>query len=373
MVIGSVSNRIPVRNLALADTSKLVSITADGQNKVVTTDAGTVGEVLGRAHVQIAPGDLVEPDVSTALPHGFFNINVYRSQLYRVVDGNKATLVRSAQQAPRLIAADASTTVYPEDEVHIDKVTDFVSDGVVGQNVIITRATEFHLVADGETKTLRSQAATIGAALSDKKVPLGAKDTVSPAPDTGLVKGTTVHIVRVADAVVTKDEVLPKSVQTVTDASLPKGSSNVKTEGSDGKRTVTYKVHYKDGLETARETLSITGQVEPVAKVVVQGTKVSFQGSVEYWRPYVTDAAAANGVDPNLMLAIMNCESHGNANATNGVAFGLFQFLRPTWESYGLSFNDIYDGKLQIQVAASRLAKGTSPWYASKACWGNAY
>ncbi len=270
------SDHIPVRNLALADTSKLVSITADGHNQIVTTDADTVGDVLKRADVSLEKGDLVEPDVATQLPHGFFNINVYRGQTYRIVDGVTSTLVRSAQQAPALIAADAGIKIYPEDKTNVDQVNDFVGDGVIGQNIIITRAKVFNVVADGKTLTLRSQALTIGEALKDKKVPLGAEDKVSPAPTEDLTNGADVRITRVSEAVVTQNEVLAHQTQIVADATLLKGVHQVKTAGVDGKRTVTYRVHYHDGTEVGRETLKIEGEVDPVTEVDVVGTKVIY-------------------------------------------------------------------------------------------------
>src|SRR5207302_887645 len=107
--------------------------------------------------------------------------------------------------------------------------------------------------------------------------------------------------------------------------------------GSDGQKTVTYRIHYQDGKEIGREVVQIVSQTDPVAQMVSVGTKVMFAGNVEYWRPQVVAAAAANGLDPNMMLRIMNCETHGNASdisvfVINGQhPTGLFQFLPSTW------------------------------------------
>lgn len=356
---------------------KVVSITADGQNRIVTTDAATVGDVLQRAGVTLDQGDLVEPGLQTVLPSGFFNVNVYRSQLYDVVDGVHSSITRSAQRSPRLIAAGAGITVYPEDQASVEMVNNFVSDRVVGQRLIINRATPVNIKADGATKLYRSQATTVGALLKEKGLSLGAKDVVTPDQTQSLIPGLQISITRVADAIVTKTETLPHSVKTIPDPNQPKGTSNVKTSGSDGSRQVTYHIHYQNGAEIARETLKVEGQVNPVDQVMIVGTKVAFAGSIEYWRPLVTEAATANGLDPNKMLSIMSCESGGDASNYNGRRFGLsvqqalkndnamglFQFKPSTWYGLGGTVDNIFDGPTQIRLAAYKMSHyGFSAW-----------
>ena len=58
----------------------IVAVYADGQKRVVSTQAGTVGDLLSRAHVALNPGDLVEPAAKTAISGDYFNINVYRAR-----------------------------------------------------------------------------------------------------------------------------------------------------------------------------------------------------------------------------------------------------------------------------------------------------
>ncbi len=368
-----VSDHIPVRNLALADTRKVVSITADGGNRIVSTDASTVNEVISRAQVKLGKHDLVEPSLSTALPNGFFNINIYRAEPYKIIDGKDIILANSAQRSPRLVAEEAGIKLYKEDTVSLSQVQNFVSPAVVGQQIIIDRATPALVVADGSSSLLRSHAATVGQLLKDNNISLGAKDRVFPELSNALVKGLKITITRVADADVNVTESLPFSTKSINDSTLPKGTVTVKTSGVNGHRQVSYRIHYENGVETSRVSLSVSGQVDPVTEVKLIGTKVQFAGSIEYWRPYVEEAAARWGVDPNLMLAIMKCESGGRANASNGSHFGLYQYSAATWQAYGNSMDMILDGPTQIDVTAGRLTRPnpTSPWLASKGCWGS--
>jgi len=80
--------------------------------------------------------------------------------------------------------------------------------------------------------------------------------------------------------------------------------------------------------------------------------------------------AAANwGVDPNTMLRIMSCESHGNATSVSSFVVngehptGLFQFLPSTWRANGGTDSNILDGAAQIEIAAKKMAReGTKAW-----------
>jgi uncharacterized protein YabE (DUF348 family) len=313
-----IANRIPVRNLARAESSKLVSLTADGKNRVVTTDAATVGEVLDRAGITLEKGDMVEPAASTPIPRGFFNINVYRGQLYRIVDGASSTSVRSAHQSPQLIAADAGITIYPEDIVGTTQVRDFVGAEVVGQNIIINRAKVFHVLADGKQMSLRSQKPTIGEALVDKNVPLGVQDTVEPSMGSGLVSGADVKITRVSQAVATQEIKLPHGSRTVADNTMLKGTRQVRTAGADGKKAVTYRIHYHDGVEVSRETLKVSDESAPVTEVIAVGTKVVYASEAV---ALAADMAGERGwVDGqwDALYALWNRESGFNPNAVNG-------------------------------------------------------
>ncbi|HSX47924.1 MAG TPA: ubiquitin-like domain-containing protein [Candidatus Nanoarchaeia archaeon] len=371
---GSLVTDIPPAKSVLADSAKVVNLYYDGQKKTLATDATTPREVLKRAGINFGDNDLTDPPADSTLPAGLSNINVFRAQPVIIYDGANAIRTYSAYKAPRLIVENAGVKLYPEDVVSSQVVTDFVTDQLIGLRLDVKRALPVTLIADGHTLSLRSQAKTVNDLLVEHHIALGEKDTVTPALDSQIKSGEQVAIVRVAEAVITKEEVLQRPTKTENDPTQAKGVTKVKSEGSDGHRTVTYRIHYRNGIETGRETLDVQGQVDPKPKVVLVGTKVFFPGNIEYWRPLVQEAADANGVDPNLMLAIMRCESNGNATATNGIAFGLYQYLPSTWANSGGTRDNIYDGALQINVTAKKIASyGTSAWNASKYCWGGSY
>ena len=269
-----INNTVPPHGQAYADSAKVVSLYVDGEKRVMTTDAATVSDVLSRSGVNLGTDDLVEPASGTVIPSGFFNINVYRARPVVVIDGAHSVIVRTAYQSPRLIAEAAGITIYPEDEFSTDIITDVVADGVVGQKVTIKRATVFRVIADGTARTFRTQLETVGAALDEKQVARGEKDIVEPTLDAALTPGLSITLTRVAEAEIIKDELIPKTVKRVPDSTIMAGNEIVKIAGSDVHRRITYRVHYRNGVEIGRETVSIDGQVNPVTKVISVGTRV---------------------------------------------------------------------------------------------------
>ncbi|GAC1372571.1 MAG: resuscitation-promoting factor [Candidatus Saccharimonadales bacterium] len=367
--LGPASGRLPVSADASADSKALISLYADGQQHLFSADDRTVGDILRHEGIKLAAGDIVEPAAASVVPRGQFNINVYRARPVLVQDGLRTYRIKSAYQSPRLLALAAGLIVYPEDTYTVNVITDVVGNGAVGEKVIVDRAKPVNVNVDGKHVLIRTQAATAGAALAASSVVLGASDTVSVDKSAPVVPGMSITITRVTQALVTLTQSLPRPVQTIDDPQAMKGTVVVKDPGADGEKTVTWRVHYKDGVETGREAVQLVSETQPVTKVVVEGTKVIFAGSVEYWRPLVETAAAANGLDPNMMLRIMTCESHGNASIVSSFVIngehptGLFQFLPATWRANGGTDDNILDGTVQIKIAAKKMAReGTSAW-----------
>lgn len=340
------SGRSVPSNLVFADSSKIVSLYFDGQKKIVTTDADTVGSVLERAGVTLAAEDVVEPRADTEVPRGFFNINVFRARPVLITDEGKTVRSRSAHLSPRLITTNAGITTYPEDEFDTETVKDFASDGLVGHKITIKRANRAIIFVDGKVLDVRSQAKTVGDFLKDKGITLGEKDQVTPAAETVLKPNQRINITRVNEVVVTKAETLPRKTQTVKDDNLELGHKAVRQEGKDGRRTVTYLIRYHNGAETGRHTLKVEGVVEPVDKVIASGTKVT----------------------NTVWFRLRTCESGNNyqRNSGNGY-YGAYQFDLSTWQSNGGSGYP-HEAPAQVQDQIAQKVQARRGWYPWPSC-----
>ncbi len=254
----------------------MVSIYADGQKRIVTSNAHSVGEVLKDNKVEISEGDLIEPDVNTSVSEGFFNINVYRARPVVVIDGQRELKLKTALQSPSLIAKTAGLTTYPEDTYRVDNIDNLAQLATVGQKITIDRATPVIIRSDGIDQLIRTQQATVGGLLDERDVALGPQDEVVPPRATAITANLVVTINRVRVAVVKQTDAIARAVQTVKDAGLAAGVTQVKTEGNDGERVTTYRIHYQNGIEQSRDKLDQVVTKQPATKVVVVGILINY-------------------------------------------------------------------------------------------------
>jgi uncharacterized protein YabE (DUF348 family) len=320
-----------------------VSLYVDGQKKQFSTEAKTVSEVLRKSGVKLGANDLVEPSAGTAIGNGPFNINVFRSRPVLVVDGAKSYHIRSAYQSPRLLALAAGLSVYAEDKYESAIIRDIVKYDTIGERVTLQRAKPVSIKVDGKTRQIRTHGKVLGDAIKSADIAIGPKDTISKPLAAPVVPGMTVAITRVSEAVITQTHTIPRSTKTVQDGNLYRGQSQVAVPGSDGQKTITYKVHYRDGVETGRQQLQVLSETAPVTKVVHVGTKVPDDG----W------------------AKLRQCEAGGNyaMNSGNGY-YGAYQFDLSTWQSNGgTGYPHEASPATQDAIAKALYARrGAQPW-----------
>lgn len=313
---------------ANADAQRLVSVYADGEKRVFATANGTVADVLDRAGIKLGPNDIVEPPAGTDVTKNFFNINVYRARPVTVQDGNQVYHIVSAYQNPHLLAQQAGLTLYPEDTYKVEMISDIVSEQAIGVKVTVIRAVPLTVRVDGQSRPIRTQAKTVGDALHDAGISLGLQDTVSPGLTSPVIPGMKVTIVRVAVADTTVTEQLKRTVTTVDDPTILWGQRQVKQEGSDGYRKVSYRLHYRDGVVVQRELLKVVEQVDPTERVELVGTKVPYVGPAD--RASMMRTAGIAEADFGYVDYIIQHESGWvvtRANASGSGAYGLGQAL----------------------------------------------
>ena len=149
---------------------------------------------------------------------------------------------------------------YCEDDYISRPVTTFIYDGI---SFKLKHATDFKVTADGKTKNYKTLCRTVGDALKDCKIKVGDADIVTPGLDTEIGDGLEVVI-------------------------------QVETEGSKGRDKVTYEITYIDGVESERKEISRETVTAAVDKVILNGTKISFNGK-SYSRKLVVKAYSYTG------------------------------------------------------------------------------
>ncbi|MBI3889477.1 DUF348 domain-containing protein [Candidatus Saccharibacteria bacterium] len=303
-----------------AKNGRLITIHDRGEEKVILTKTHTLKEALEEAHINLDNNDRVEPKLSEQLVASAYTVNIYRARPVIVVDGQVRQKVMTAYQTSDQIAKDAGIELHDEDKTVMRTSDDIVSDGA-GLELQIERATEFTFILYGKKTTAYSQARTVGEMLKSKDITLAADDTLSIPSDAVLTNGMTVELWRNGKQTITEEQAIAFETEKIQDADRPVGFREVKTQGSNGKKSVTYEVEMKNGQELSRKEIQSVVMEQPKKQVETVGSKPVFSGSFA-----------------EALAKLRACESGGNyANKKNPSYRGAYQYGYSTWgNKYGI-------------------------------------
>jgi hypothetical protein len=143
------------------------------------------------------------------------------------------------------------------------------------------------LVADGQTRTLTTDAQTVGELLARSGITLDEDDRVVPPETVFLTDGMTVRVVRVETRTETVQQVLPYGRETVRDATIPVGQTRLLRAGVNGVEELTYVITLEDGVEVERRLARRVTVQEPQNEILLVGareevTSVPISGTVAY-------------------------------------------------------------------------------------------
>lgn len=291
-----------------------VSLTVDGQQKSVHHLGGTIQDMLTKQGIQLGEHDQVIPDASQAL-HDGENVTVrFGRQVTVTFNGQTHTIWTTSTNLAEILA---QLGVGDDAKLSVDRS---MSVGREGLNFTAVTPRHVTVVADGKSVDVSSTDPTVGSLLKGLGIEVGADDVVSAALDSLPTDGQTLTVQRGHVETPTVDEAINFDTVRQEDPNLPAGTTQVKVQGVKGSRTVNYRIKSLDGKEVERTILSQTVHSQPVAQVLVVGTK----------------AAATDGSNSAMWDRIAQCESTGNwaINTGNGYYGGL-QFSASTWAAYG--------------------------------------
>lgn len=321
---------------------RLITIHDRGQEKVLLSDAVTVGDALKAAGVTIDSHDAVEPAATEKLVASEYQVNIYRARPVMVIDGGIRQKIVTAYQTAEQIVKDAGITLYPEDTTKLSQSDNILADGA-GLALTIDRATAFNFTLYGTTSVARTQTTTVGAMLKEKKVTLGVNDRVSVPLTTPITTGVAVQVWREGKQTITVEEPVAFDTQQIKDADREIGYKAVQTPGVNGKQNVTYEVDIRDGQEVGRTKIASLVTTEPSKQVEIIGAKSRFLpyiggGSKTEWLSQSTVPSESWGIADY----IVGRESGWNPNAMNSHsgACGLAQAL-PCSKVPGNPYNPI--------------------------------
>ena len=240
-----------VSAVAYGALEKHVTVRVEGSIIQVRTFAGSVGDVLDRAHITLAPKDLVRPTITTHLREGML-IEVRRAK--------PITLLLNGQ--PRQVIVTGLNVEEVIEEMNLrGSLADFVGASrtqrvTSGMVLVYRNAVGIAVAHDGAMQRVITNAGSIRQVLLELGVKIGAKDIVKPSLDSAPRPGTIVRVLRVGTRIETVTRKIPYKTLSNRDPNLELGRSEVRQRGHSGLAEIRYRVTYKDGRAVARVPLA---------------------------------------------------------------------------------------------------------------------
>ncbi|UUU22736.1 resuscitation-promoting factor [Streptomyces sp. DSM 40750] len=326
---------------------KAIELTVDGRPRTLHTFADDVTELLADEGVAFGAHDVVAPAPGTALSSGDEVAVRYGRPVALTLDGHRRrvwTTARTVDGALQQLGVRAEGAY----------VSTSRSQRIGRQGLELDVRTEraVTIMADGRTRTIRTNAATVGEAVEQAGVTLRGEDTTSVAGASFPRDGQTVTVLRVTGSKEVREEPIPFWVRRTEDPSLFRGTEVVERAGHPGTRRVTYALRTVNGVKQRPRLLRTEVVREPQDQIVKVGTK-----------PVPTSAQEAEGLNwPGLAA----CESGGRPDAvdSSGTYGGLYQFDTYTWQSLGGQGRpqDAPAAEQTLRAKKLYVQRGASPW-----------
>jgi uncharacterized protein YabE (DUF348 family) len=294
----------------------------NGQKQTVDTKAQTVGELIQRLPLHLIPEDVIEPSMDTQIVEDNFRINIYHARPVTIVDGTTKSVTLTAQKSARVVAQDAGLKMNPEDLATFAQGS--VSENVIGEKVVIARATPITLNLYGTQVPSYTQASTVAQMLSEKHIKLDNGEAVNPVPSTPIKPNMQIFILAKGSQVITTEENIAFPTETVNDITLSFGTTVIRQQGSPGKQAVTYLITTDKGVEVSRKIIQQAIVQAPVTQIVARGATIDINGD----KTAIMAAAGISSGDYAYVNYIVSHESGWRPQAANpSGAYGLCQAL----------------------------------------------
>ncbi|NEC34299.1 resuscitation-promoting factor protein RpfB, partial [Streptomyces rubrogriseus] len=297
---------------------KAVELTVDGSPRTLHTFADDVTGLLAEEGVQVGPHDVIAPAPGTPLTSGE-DVTVHHGRpVLLTLDGHRrqvwttAGTVAGALRQFGVRTQGAYLSTGPSRRI-----------GREGLALVVRTERVVTVMADGRTRTVRTNAATVGEVVEEAGITLRGEDTTS-VPATGFPRdGQTVTVLRITGSQEVREDPIPFDERRAEDASLFRGTEVVQEAGRPGLRRTTYALRTVNGVRQKPRRLRTEVVREPSPRIVRVGT-----------RPRPT---SVHGADHLNWQGLAACESGGRADAVDpsGTYGGLYQFDSATWHGLG--------------------------------------
>lgn len=247
---------------------KEVTLVVDGEAAQVRTFSWTVGDLLEGQGVEVGPHDEVSPPVSARLADGMRVRVLHAKEITVVLNGMAQTVYVTGSTVGDVLE---HINVRAKRGDHIQPSRKAPIEG--GDVVVFREAVEVRLSVDGQSRSVITNASTVGNLLDSLAVVVRQHDLVVPAAETALHAGMRIKVVRVEIRRVAEQTAIGFRTEVRYSDELLRGQQRVEREGVTGLREAAYRVRIENGREVNRKLLEERVVREPVNRIVVVGTR----------------------------------------------------------------------------------------------------
>ncbi len=253
---------------ATGETSYIVDIYDGSQVTRVETAERVAKTIVAEAGIQLSEDDkLILDDFN---PGQDSRIEIFRAYNVTFVHSDGTTI-------NTVFAGTVAELIESQGVVLTDNLFSSVDvNAVVTNNLEVKIINSFDLTinVDGESKTVKSTAKTVGDVLKEQGIVLDGDDEVSPTADTVLTNELVIDVLRVEYVTRETEEKIPFTSETVKSSAMTKGTKKVTQKGIDGIKTLTYEDKIVNGEVQSSELVSEEITKKPVKQITTVGTLV---------------------------------------------------------------------------------------------------
>ncbi|MFI0739872.1 ubiquitin-like domain-containing protein [Streptomyces sp. NPDC021100] len=326
---------------------KAVQLSVDGRPRTLHTFADDVEELLADEGMAVGEHDIVAPGRHHDLASGDQVIVRYGRPVTLTLDGERRqvwTTARTVDGALRQLGVRAEGAYL--------SASRSAPIGRHGLNLDVRTERTLTFMADGRTRTIRTNAATVREAIAQAGITLDGEDTASVDPDSFPRDGQTVSIMRITGGREVREVPIDFTTERHDDPHLAKGTEVVAQRGEKGVERITYALRTVNGVRQKPRRVSSEIVRRPRTQIIKVGTK-----------KMPTSVQGADGLNWH---GLAQCEAGGRPDAVDpsGTYGGLYQFDVGTWQSLGGSGRPQEASAEEQTLRAKKLyvRRGASPW-----------
>lgn len=243
----------------------------DARVNVIAYRGDTVARTLQENNIVVKENDGLEPGPETIVTEGL-SIRVLHDFTVKVIDDGGDAGIRSLSFTKGTVAdaLDAAGIVLGESDSVNFAPEESLYDNM---SIRVSRAVTVTVTEGEESRVLTVAARTVRAALAQAGISLNQGDKLNVSGGAKPTEGMEIVITRMETAEVTEREEVDYPTRYLTSDELYEDETELRTEGVKGVTEHVYLETYDHGELVSRELLRDEVIQEPVAEVIVRGTR----------------------------------------------------------------------------------------------------